>query len=481
MCCCQAGYRDAVSRRIDIELTSQRSESEWTWRAAGAKLPKGSLDAKLLYSGAKVGDVTRAEADFAIEGIEILEVFPPQGKRQEKAKVIEIKGPEREFQGVTSQLAPKGKGGPRRDRGDRNDRGGDRGGRPGGSGGRPGGRGAPSGPPGGGRPSDRIGGGKLRPQAGGSGEQRGARDNKGRGDRPQRRDRPERPAAPTFKKLTPGDAHRQAVLTDIAPEHRPIAEQVLRGGIPAVRQAIEAENTKAKAEGRPEINAPAFIAIAEELLPKLKAADWMDRAEAAKKQVDEISVRDLRSVVTGADAVARTDEARLLASELREALDRRTQQERENWVKEMTTALDEGRVVRALRLSARPPDAQSKFPQELLDRLKEGAQEAMTPETQPDRWVTMIEAVSASPVRRNVEPKGLPAEPGEALLNAAKQASGRIPALAKMLGVSIPPPPTKKAVPPKPAAAAPAAAPETAPAAEPTEPSETPAEEATAE
>jgi hypothetical protein len=273
--------------------------------------------------------------------------------------------------------------------------------------------------------------------------------------------------------LNPNDAHRQAVLTDIAPEHRPVAEQVLRGGIPAVRQAIETENAKAKAEGRPEINAPAFIAIAEELLPQLKAADWLDRAEAAKKQVNEISVRDLRSVVTGADAVARTDEARLLASELREALDRRTQEERDNWVKEMTTALDEGRVVRALRLSARPPDAQSKFPPELQERLKEGAQDAMTPETQADRWVTMIEAVSASPIRRTIEPKGLPAEPGEALLNAAKQASGRIPALAKMLGVSIPPPPTKKPLPPKPAPkatpkAAEAPAPETpsAPAAE---------------
>lgn len=436
MCCSQAGYRDAVSRRIDIELTSQRNESEWTWRAAGAKQPKGSLDAKLLYSGAKVGDVTRAEADFAIDGITILEVFAPQGKREEKAKTIEVKGPDREFKGVTSQLAPKGgrgKGGPRRERGDRNDRG-ER------------------------RPGSRPG------------EARG-REQK-RGERAPRRERAERPAAPTFKRLNPNDTHRQAVLTDIAPEHRPIAEQVLRGGIPAVRQAIETENAKAKTEGRPEINAPAFIAIAEELLPQLKAADWMDRAEAAKKQVNEISVRDLRSVVTGADAVARTDEARLIASELREALDRRTQEERDNWVKEITSALDEGRVVRALRLSARPPDAQSKFPAELLERLKEGAQDAMTPETQPDRWVTMIEAVSNSPVRRNVEPKGLPAEPGEALLNAAKQASGRIPALAKMLGVSIPPPPTKKPLPPKPTAKAEQTAP-----AEAAAPAEKPADD----
>lgn len=394
-----------MSRRIEIELTSKRNEDEWTWRAAGAKLPKGSLDAKLLYKDAKVGDVTRAEADFGIDGITILEIFAPQGKRAETAKRIEVKGPEREFKGVTSQLAPKrGKNGPRRDRRDKGDR-------------------------------------KNGPRPGQEG-----RTKEKRAERSPRRER-ERPAAPTFKRLNPNDEHRQAVLTDIAPEHRPIAEQVLRGGIPAVRQAIETENAKAKAEGRPEINATAFIAIAEELLPRLKAADWLDRAEAAKKQVDEISIRDLRSVVTGADAVARTDEARLLAAELREALDRRTKQERENWVNEMTKALDEGRVVRALRLSSRPPDAQSKFPPELLERLKEGAQEAMTPETQADRWITMIEAVSNSPVRRNVEPKGLPAEPSEALLNAARQASGRIPALAKMLGVSIPPPPVKKAAP----------------------------------
>lgn len=423
----QAGYRDAVSRRIDIELTSKRNEEEWTWRAAGAKQPKGALDAKLLYEGAKVGDVTRAEADFAIDGITILEVFAPQGKRAPSVQRIEVKGPEREFKGVTSQLAPKGRGGgkgrPRRDRDgeSRDDR-------------RPGGR-----------------SGQGRGERGSA--ERSGRPSRDRKERAPRRERAERPAAPSYKRLNPNDEHRQAVLTDIAPEQRPIAEQVLRGGIPAVRQAIEAENAKAKAEGRPEINAPAFIAIAEELLPQLKAADWMDRAEAAKKQVDEISVRDLRSVVTGADAVARTDEARLLASELREALDRRTQQERENWVKEMTSALDEGRVVRALRLSSRPPDAQSKFPAGLMEKLKTGAEEAMTPETAPDRWVTMIDAVSSSPIRRNVEPKGLPAEPGETLLNAAKQASGRIPALAKMLGVSIPPPPTKKPLPPKPAPA----------------------------
>ena len=46
-----------------------------------------------------------------------------------------------------------------------------------------------------------------------------------------------------------------------------------------------------------------------------------------------------------------------------------------------------------------------------------------------------------SPVRRSVKPAGLPDPAGEALLAAARQASGRIPALATILGLNMPPPP----------------------------------------
>ena len=46
-------------------------------------------------------------------------------------------------------------------------------------------------------------------------------------------------------------------------------------------------------------NADALLAIAEELLPRLKAAEWHDRAEAAAKVADEVAIRDLRSVVAG--------------------------------------------------------------------------------------------------------------------------------------------------------------------------------------
>ena len=96
----------------------------------------------------------------------------------------------------------------------------------------------------------------------------------------------------------------------------------------------------------------------------------------------------------------------------------------------------------------------------------------MAPDTVADRWVTMIEAVSASPVRRSVKPVGLPADAPATLTDAAKAAAGQIPALASLLGLPMPPPPgaarkpAPKPVPPPPpppAPPAPAVAEEAAP------------------
>ena len=71
----------AMPRRIEVELTSSRDDGTWTWRAAGARQPKGELDGRLLPAGAKVGDVLRAEADFDIEGITVMAVARrPRGR-----------------------------------------------------------------------------------------------------------------------------------------------------------------------------------------------------------------------------------------------------------------------------------------------------------------------------------------------------------------------------------------------------------------
>ncbi len=418
-----------MGTRIEIELTSKREDGSWNWRASGARQPKGVLDGSLLYEGAKVGDVVRAEADVDIDGIYVTAVSPPRAKRGESDRVelLVTSAPENL---VTTSLVEKRER-PRRPR-------------------------APEGE----RP--------RRPARGRAGDRREAI-----GETPgaPRRERPRRPstgeragvAASTErreararpKRLSPASVHRDAVMATLSPEQRPVAEQILRGGLPSVRQAVEEQNRQARAEGRPEIPAGPLLAMAEDLLPRLKAAEWKDRAEAAARVADEISIRDLRSVVVGAEVSVRDDADRLLASSLRETLERRVAKVRQDWMDSISAALDEGRLVRALNLSSRPPDPTARIPAELALRMREEAGKAMSPDVSPDRWITLLEAVANSPVRRTVKPVGLPPQPGQALLEAARQASGRIPELSRLLGIEMPPPPgpPRKArrVPPAPA------------------------------
>ena len=484
-----------MSRRIEIELTSTRPDGTWTWRASGAKEPRGVLDGGLLHEGAKTGDVLKAEADFEIEGITIISVAPPKTSGRSEPDRIEVIGPQRtETPGVTTQLVGRsdrrgpsrrregGEGRPRPDRQRDAVHGPDRRNVPGGGSERAGRPERAGGPERSGRPE--------RPERTGSPARAGrpaGGDRQDGSDRPPRRERRERPerdgqgtgqggapraartgprreaghgqdheqrGADRAKRLSPGHVHRQAILDSLASEQKPIAEQVLRGGIPAVRTALHLEREKAAAEGRPTPNTDQLIAMAEDLLPKLKAAEWRDRAEAASKAAEEISIRDLRSVVAGSDA-ARDDETRELAASLREALERRVGALKEEWAVEIAKHLDEGRVVRALRLSARPPEPAARLEDEMASRLSDAAGEAMSAATEPDRWMALLDAAAASPVRRTIKPSGLPPEPTPELKQAALQQSGRIPALATMLGVSIPPPPVpagRRPPPRKPAA-----------------------------
>ena len=60
-----------MPRRIDIELTSSREDGSWTWRAAGAKEPRGIVAGGLLSDTAKVGDVLKVESYNDIAAFEI--------------------------------------------------------------------------------------------------------------------------------------------------------------------------------------------------------------------------------------------------------------------------------------------------------------------------------------------------------------------------------------------------------------------------
>jgi hypothetical protein len=425
-----------MSRRIELELTSNRGDGTWTWRAVGAREPKGILNGTLLPGDAKVGDTHRAEADFDIDGITVLAVLPAKGARKEAAK-LELMGSSKPFEPVLQTLAPKGSG-PRRDFGDRGDRPprGDR----------------PDRPPRGPRPEGAAGDRPPRgPRTEGDRPPRGPRpegDRPARGPRPEgdrgpRQGRPafaEAPQKPKAKRLRAGKAHRNAVLAALPEEHKPIAEQVLRGGIPAVRQALSEQNDALKAAGQSEIKPAGVLQLAETLLPSLRVAEWLDRAEAAKADVQELDLRDLRSVVVAGDEpiVAREESTRALAAELKAALNLRQENEHSDWLGEITESIKSGKSIRALRLSSRPPKAGVRFPPELSVQLAAATITTLSPDAGSDRWVAVLDALAFSPVRNQVVPTGVPANPSEELKSTVKRLARQLPAIAAMFGVDAP-------------------------------------------
>ncbi len=403
-----------MSRRIDIELTSTRDDGSWTWRAAGAREPRGTLEAAMLPSGAAVGSVVRAEVEEALDGLSIVAVLPPRAQRAEPER-LELKSTRAEQPLVTSTLVPGRSG----DRGDRGDRGGRRGER-----GRDG--------------RDRREGGDGRR------ERRPGRDRERDRDRDRpaaRHERPSRPAPPPVdtkpkpKRLRPGKTYRTALLEAVPAEQRPIAEQLLAGGIPSVRQAIDKQNAELRSEGKPEVKPDALMRVAEELRPAALAAVWRDRAEAAAAVIDELDLRDLRSVVNAAGDAGRDDDAKALASQLREALTARVEKEQAAWLAELAETVDAGRVVRALRLSSRPPKAGAPIPGDVATKLAEATAASLTDETGPDRWATVLDALAYSPVRRRVVPQSLPAKLTPDLRATIARLASRLPEIAHIFDI----------------------------------------------
>jgi hypothetical protein len=410
-----------MSRRIDIELTSQTGDGSWTWRAAGAKQPKGTVEAALVPPGEAVGAVLRADVEIGLEGIEVLSLTSAKPVRSpEKMEGrIEVKGTPKRAPDVSVILAP-GSDKRRRDRdddGERRDR-----------------RGANRRGPGGEGRSDERGGERPARGGSGSGPRRPSARRPGEGDgRPARG---ERPVAPT------STVHRNAMLAALRPEQIPVAEQLLRGGLQAVRQAIEAQNTSNKAAGKPPVASDALLGIADELLPVVRLADWKDRASVAQTAGKEYRLRELRAVVAASRTVNLDEEGRTMAKALQGSLDQRTTALREEWLARMTNALNDGRVQQAVEASIRPPEPGTRCPAELAVRLAAAAGEAMTADLAPEDWMHLLDAVVASPVRRTVKPAGIPDD--EVAKQAARNAAGAVPALAKLLGLRIPPPPPRR-------------------------------------
>ena len=392
-----------MARRIEIELTSRLDDSQWSWRAAGARQPKGTVESSIVPKGVNVGDIVKADVETRMDGIEITAIHAPSAAVTAAPKVerIELLGSGKEKCGVTWDLAKKSKKGPRRERDERSGKDGrDRRERSG------------SGPRSG-RPS------------GGGPEGRGRSEGRGR------------PSAPVIS-----TDPRNALLGSLESAQLPIAEQLLQGGIPAVRAAIQEQNAQARSAGQPEASSDAIMAIAEKLLPQTSLAMWKDRASSALAAGKETRLRDLRAVVSASRSVNLDDDGRAMAKTLQETLDHRANALSDEWVKRMVTCLDEGRTAEALRISARPPDHATRCPSDLATKLAEQASAAMTADADGTMWLELLEAVGDSPVRRNVKPSGIPADPN--VQNEARKAAGLVPALATLLGLRIPPPPPRR-------------------------------------
>ena len=413
-----------MPRRIDIELTSASSDGSWTWRAAGALKPKGTVDGSILHDGASVGDVVKVEAEQMLDGMEILSVVKSRDKNESRG-LMELLPDDKPFEAVIETKAKRGRG----ERSGGNDRegrgrgrgrdGDDRGGRPA-------------------RDADKRGPARDGDKSG-SGRDADKRERSERPKKPHFEAPPEVPQRPKPKRLRPGKARTQEVLASVPEEQRPIAELALQG-MGAVRSRVKEENTKLKADGKPEMPESSVTKMAEDMLPKLRVADWLDRAEAAQRQMQHLDLRDLRSVVAASadPMVARDESTRVIADELKASLVTKQSEEMANWLEDVDAALTVGRVIRALRLSSQPPKAGVMFPPQLAKRLGEAATNSLLPEDSGDRWSAVLEAAAFSPVRALVTPTVAPTTIDDELKKTTLRLGPLLPQIAALLGIEIP-------------------------------------------
>jgi hypothetical protein len=378
-----------MSRRIEIELTSKRNDGTWTWRAAGAREPKGVVADSLVPGTASVSDVVRAEVESDLDGTRVLSIATTKTKT-ERSNVLQLIPNEKPFEGVTSQLRKKDRDnkGPRRD--------------------------------------------KNRDKKGGSSD---------RPSRPRFETPPELPMRPKPKRLKAGRKNVDEVLVALPEAQRTIAEKVLQGGIPAVRAAVEEQNKQAVSEGKEKIPADGLVVMAEQLLPKLRVAEWLDRAMAAERIITEIDLRDLRSVVVSADdpAIARDESTRTLAATMKKALIDRQKTELDNWFQDIRSAVEVGRTVRALKLSSQPPKAGVPFPPDLALQLAAATSASLTADAPPERWITVLEAAAFSPVRAQVIPPHPAATVSADLTKTVQRLGVLMPQIAALYGIEVDP------------------------------------------
>jgi hypothetical protein len=161
---------------------------------------------------------------------------------------------------------------------------------------------------------------------------------------------------------------------------------------------------------------------------------------SAEKIIEEVDVRDLRSIVVTADQLVAIDETtRGLVAKMKQALVVRQETETKNWFEDITAAMTVGRVVRALRLSSQPPKAGLPFPPALAVQLTDATVLGLTPDAPAERWIALLEAAAFSPIHGKVLPPAIPAVVSEELTKTITRLGPLMPQLALLFGIVVDP------------------------------------------
>ena len=392
--------------KIDVEITSQREDGDWTWRAVGAREPKGTVDASLLPTNSIVGSKFLVETEYFLDGIVVTKVFDKK-QSSEKTETLEILGSGKQTDLVTTQLAKSKKSK---------------------------------------RPSKES---FSNSRTNNREKKRGSREKEKRGSR--EKDKPSAKTTrkprkqnknvsdtpfPKSKRLKAKRHHRNEALKNLPNETKRIAEILLQKGLPGLRESIDVQNKTAKKAGEPEIPEDILLKLAEQIYPNLRTAEWLDRADGALRGMETIDLRDIRSVIVASDNVQKNNEVKSLAEKLKEGFNKRVETDQQNWLKEVISTLKEGRVVRALRLSSRPPKAGFPLPEDLLNSLTEATNAALAADVTQSRWGTIAEAAAFSPIHDRVVPEGVPENPSEELTKIIRRISSKAPSIVEKFNSS---------------------------------------------
>jgi hypothetical protein len=139
--------------------------------------------------------------------------------------------------------------------------------------------------------------------------------------------------------------------------------------------------------------------------------------------------------LVAAEDNARDDESRQIAERIREGLNLRVEKAQTDWHAELRATLSGDRIVRALRLSSRPPKAGAPLPPDIAEQLTMQANQALGGEVTQQRLAIVIEAIAFSPIRPYIVLATMPAEPTKELVETIRKVADRIPEIAGRFGI----------------------------------------------